>query len=103
MAKKQQTPKTNDPMLKTISGSRKGLGEFKTEMQRTTVGGISKPFKYKTTSIDTAGYGKGKKTYSLKTTEGSSDKLGLNKVTSKKKVVVARKDVPSVLKSMKKK
>jgi hypothetical protein len=83
-----------------IKGSRKGLGVFKTEKQRTTSGGTVDPYKYKRTSIDTTGYSKGKSSYDLKTQEGEGDKTGSKSTrnTSKK---ILRKDVPSTLKSLK--
>jgi hypothetical protein len=82
-----------------IKGSRKGLGVFKTEKQRTTSGGTVDPYKYKRTSIDTTGYSKGKSSYDLKTQEGEGDKTGSKSTrnTSKK---ILRKDVPSTLKSL---
>jgi hypothetical protein len=86
----------------TITGSRPNLGVFKTTKERTTVGGIAEPYKYKTESIDTSGYSKGKKVFNLKTVEGESDKLGLSKITRKSFKSVGRKDVPKILKSLKK-
>ena len=84
-----------------IRGSRKGLGEFKTVKEKTTVGGVTKPYKYTRTSIDTTGYSKGKPQYDLKTQEGEGDLTGYRvKDNSSKKVL--RKEVPSILKSMKK-
>jgi hypothetical protein len=85
-----------------VKGTRKGLGVFRTEKERTTVGGLAKPYKYKTESIDTSGYSKGKPSYQMKTVEGESDKLGLNKVTKNSSKTVSRKDVPSTLKSLQK-
>jgi hypothetical protein len=84
----------------TVSGSRKSIGVFKTVKNRTTVGGVAKPYDYTTTSIDTTGYSKGKPSYKLKTETGESDKLGLNKVASKTTKTISRKEVPSVLKSL---
>ena len=84
-----------------IKASKPGLGVVRTEKERTTVGGIAKPFKYTRTSIDTAGYSKGKPQYDLKTQEGEGDLTGYRvKGNSSKKV--SRKEVPSILKSMKK-
>jgi hypothetical protein len=84
-----------------IKGSKAGLGVVRTEKERTTVGGIAKPFKYTRTSIDTAGYSKGKPQYDLKTQEGEGDLTGYRvKGNSSKKV--SRKEIPSILKSMKK-
>jgi hypothetical protein len=87
---------------KVIKGSRPGLGVFRTEKERTTVGGIAEPYKYKRESIDTTGYSKGKPTYQLKTEEGEGDKTGYSKVKSSKSKTVSKKDVPSVLSSLKK-
>ena len=84
-----------------IKGSRPGLGVFKTKKERTTVGGIAEPYKYKRESIDTTGYSKGKSSYQLKTEEGEGDKTG-SKATSSKSKNVSRKEVPSVLKSLNK-
>jgi hypothetical protein len=84
----------------TIRGSRKGLGEFKTVKERTTVGGVAKPYKYTRTSIDTAGYSKGKPTYNVKTQSGEGDKTG-STVKSKSSKKITRKEVPETLKSLK--
>lgn len=84
-----------------IKGSKTGLGIFRTEKERTTVGSVVKPFKYTRTSIDTAGYSKGKPQYDLKTQEGEGDLTGYRvKSNSSKKVSI--KEIPSILKSMKK-
>jgi len=83
-----------------IKGSRPGLGVFRTEKERTTVGGIAKPYKYKRESIDTTGYSKGKPSYELKTQEGEGDKVSGSKVTSNKSKTVSRKEVSSTLKSL---
>lgn len=83
-----------------IRGSRKGLGEFKTVKERTTVGGFAKPFKYTRTSIDTAGYSKGKPTYDVKTQTGEGDKTG-STIKSKSSKKITRKEVPETLKSLK--
>jgi hypothetical protein len=87
----------------TLTGSRKGLGVFKTTKERTTSGGIARPYKYDRTSIDTTGYSKGKPTYKVKTESGESDKTGLTKVNKSTSTTVSRKQVPSVLESLKKK
>ena len=39
-----------------VTGNRKKLGVFKTTKERTTVGGMAKPFKYTRESMDTVGY-----------------------------------------------
>jgi len=85
-----------------IKASKPGLGVVRTEKERTTVGGIAKPFKYTRTSIDTAGYSKGKPQYDLKTQEGEGDLTGYKVVKSNSSKKVSRKEVPSILKSMKK-
>jgi hypothetical protein len=82
-----------------IKGSRPGIGVFRTEKERTTVGGVAKPYKYKRESIDTTGYSKGKSSYELKTEEGEGDKTG-SKATSSKSKTVPRKEVSSTLKSL---
>ena len=87
---------------KIIKGSRPGLGVFKTTKKRNTFGGVADPFSYKTESMDTTGYSKGKPSYILKTQEGTSDKTGLNKVSKTSSKNVSRKDVPSTLKSLQK-
>jgi hypothetical protein len=87
----------------TITGSRKGLGVFKTTKERTSVGGVASPYKYDRTSIDTTGYSKGKPTYQVKGESGESDKTGLTKVNKSTSTTVSRKQVPSVLESLKKK
>jgi hypothetical protein len=84
-----------------IKGSRPGLGVFKTEKERTTVGGVLKPYKYKRESVDTTGYSKGKSSYKLKTEEGEGDKTG-SKATSNTSKTISRKQVPSTLKSLNK-
>jgi hypothetical protein len=84
-----------------IKGSRPGLGVFKTEKERTTVGGLLKPYKYKRESVDTTGYSKGKSSYKLKTEEGEGDKTG-SKATSNTSKTISRKQVPSTLKSLNK-
>jgi hypothetical protein len=85
-----------------IKGSRQGLGVFKTEKEKTTVGGVVKPYKYTRTSIDTVGYSKGKPTYDLKTQTGEGDKVSGIKVKSNLSKKITRKEVPSILKAMKK-
>ena len=87
----------------TITGSRKGLGVFKTTKERTSVGGVAGPYKYDRTSIDTTGYSKGKPSYQVKSESGESDKTGLTKVNKSTSTTVSRKQVPSVLESLKKK
>jgi hypothetical protein len=84
----------------TVRGSRKGV-EFKTVKERTTVGGLAKPYKYTKTSIDTAGYSKGKPTYDIKTKTGEGDKTGYNVVKSESSKKITRKEVPKTLKSLK--
>jgi hypothetical protein len=84
-----------------IKGSRPGLGVFKTEKERTTVGGVAEPYKYKRESIDTSGYSKGKSSYELKTEKGEGDKTGF-KATSSESKTVPRKEVSSTLKSLSK-
>lgn len=84
-----------------IKGSRPGLGVFRTEKERTTVGGIAKPYKYKRESIDTTGYSKGKSNYQLKTEEGEGDKTGYRKVTNSKSKTIPKKEVMSTLSSLK--
>lgn len=93
--KKAQTGK------EVIKGSRPGIGVFKTEKERTTVGGITKPYKYKRESIDTTGYAKGKPTYDVKTQTGEGDKVSGTKVKSTSSKKISRKDVPSTLESLK--
>jgi hypothetical protein len=85
-----------------VTGTRPQLGIFRTEKNRTTVGGIADPYKYKTESIDTSGYSKGKPSYQIKTVEGESDELGLNKINKTSSKTVSRKDVPSIISNMKK-
>jgi len=84
-----------------IKGTRPQLGVFKTIKERTTSGGLFEPYKYKTESIDTTGYSKGKKTYEVKTVEGVGDKTG-SKVTNSKSKTISRKNVPATLKSLNK-
>jgi hypothetical protein len=86
---------------KFIKGSRKGMGVYKTVKEKTTVGGIAKPYKYTTTSIDTTGYSKGKPSYKVKSVSGTSDKTGVGKVSSKSITTIPRSKVKSVLKSLK--
>ena len=91
------------PKKGTIKGSRPGIGVFKTEKKRTTVGGVAEPYEFKTTSIDTSGYSKGKPTYNIVTKIGTGDKTGLNKVTKKSVKTITRDKVPVTLKSLQKK
>jgi len=86
-----------------IKGSRPGLGVVRTEKERTTVGGLAKPYKYTRTSIDTTGYSKGKAEYDLKTQEGEGDLTGYGVIKSNSSKKISRKEVPSILKTMKKK
>jgi hypothetical protein len=102
---KGSTLKNGGPIKKaqsgeTIKGSRKGR-VFKTTKERTTSGGLLEPYKYKTESIDTTGYSKGRSNYKLKTEEGEGDKTG-SKVKSSKSKSVSRKQVPGILKSLNK-
>ena len=85
----------------TIRGSRPGLGKFKTVKERTTVGGVTKPYKYTRTSVDTTGYSKGKPTYEVKTQTGEGDKVSGNTVKSNSSKKISRKEVPSTLESLK--
>jgi hypothetical protein len=101
MATAKKTIKKAQGGEEVIKGSRPGLGVFKTTKERTTAGGITKPYKYKRESIDTTGYSKGKSSYQLKTEEGEGDKTG-SKATSSKSKTVSRKDVMSTLSSLKK-
>ena len=101
MANVKKTVKKAQDGKEVIKGSRPGLGVFKTTKERTTVGGIAKPYKYKRESIDTTGYSKGKSSYQLKTEEGEGDKTGYSKVTSSKSKTVPRKKVMSTLSSLK--
>lgn len=100
---KPKQKKGDEPKKKTITGSNPKIGVYRTTKERTTSGGVAEPYKYKTESIDTVGYAKGRKNFQLKTTIGTSDKLGLNKVSSKTSKPIQRKDVPKVLKELKKK
>jgi|LakMenEpi03Aug12_release.lakeMendotaPanAssembly.Ray.scaffolds.fasta_scaffold230560_4 hypothetical protein len=86
---------------KVIKGSRPKMGIFRTTKERTTSGGLLEPFKYKTESIDTTGYSKGRANYKLKTEEGEGDKTG-SKVKSSKSKTVSKKQVPGILKSLNK-
>lgn len=100
MANVKKTAKKAQDGEEVIKGSRPGLGVFKTKKERTTAGGIAKPYKYKRESIDTTGYSKGKSSYQLKTEEGEGDKTG-SKATSNKSKTVPRKEVMSTLRSLK--
>lgn len=84
----------------TIRGNRPKIGVFKTIKERTTSGGLLEPYKYKTESIDTTGFSKGRKSYEVKTVEGEGDKIR-SKVTSSKSKTISKKDVPSILKKLK--
>lgn len=83
-----------------ISGSRKGLGIFKTEKEKTTVGGVAKPYKYTRESIDTSGYSKGKSSYELKTQKGEGDKTGFT-IKSNTSKQISKADVDSFIKNKK--
>lgn len=85
----------------TVRGSRPNLGVFKTTKERNTAGGLLEPYDFKTESIDTVGYAKGKSNFQLKTTLGEGDKSGY-KIKSTNVKPVSRKDVPSVLKKLNK-
>lgn len=87
---------------KIIKGTRPNMGVFRTEMNRTTSGGLFEPYEYKTTSIDTTGYSKGKPSFTVVAKKGTNDKIGLNKVTSVSKKTISRNEVPSTLKSLQK-
>jgi hypothetical protein len=84
-----------------VKGSRPGLGVVRTEKERTTVGGLAKPYKYTRTSVDTTGYSKGKPTYDVKTQTGEGDKTGYSVVKSNSSKKISRKEVPETLKSLK--
>jgi hypothetical protein len=86
-----------------VTGNRKKLGVFKTTKEKTTVGGIAKPYKYIRESMDTAGYSKGKPKFELKKQEGTGDKVSAIKVVKEEKKEVLRKDVPSTLEYLKNK
>jgi hypothetical protein len=96
---KKTTKKAQDGK-EVIKGSRPGLGVFRTEKERTTVGGVAKPYKYKRTSVDTSGYSKGKPTYDVKTQTGEGDKVSGTKMKSASSKKILRKEVPSTLKSL---
>ena len=98
---KKGTVKKNGTTV--VKGSRPNMGVFKTEMNRTTVGGLAKPYEFKTTSIDTTGYSKGKPSYTVVTKTGTGDKLTGSKATEVKKKTISRNQVPSTLKSLQKK
>jgi hypothetical protein len=95
------TPLAPTPDPEIVKGNRPGIGQFKTVKEKTTVGGIVEPYKYTRTSIDTAGYSKGKKDFELKTQKGTGDKASGITVKSNKSKTISRKDVPSALKSLK--
>lgn len=90
-----------DEKDEVITGNRNGI-TFKTTKSRTTTGGIVKPYKYTKESIDTTGYSKGKAKYELKSEEGEGDKVSGIKVTKEEKKEILKKDVPTVLESLKK-
>ena len=97
---KKGTVKKNGTTI--VKGSRPNMGVFKTEMKQTGVG-LVKPYEFKTTSIDTTGYSKGKPSYTLVTKTGTGDKLGGGKTLQVKKKTIPRSQVPSTLKSLQKK
>lgn len=105
---KNPKSKTNRSVTKGVSwinkGVTKNLGTIsKTVKKRTTSGGIAKPYDYTKKSIDTTGYSSGKPTYELKTTKGSSDRLGVGSVSSQSSKTIKRKNVKSVINNLKKK
>jgi hypothetical protein len=93
-----ESPKIEE--RKIITSNRGGVVS-KTEKERSSSGGLFEPFKFKTTSIDTTGYSKGKSSYKLKEESGEGDKTG-SKITRSSSKSISRKDVPNVLKSLKK-
>lgn len=101
MATVKKTIKKAQEGKEVIKGSRPGLGVVRTEKERTTVGGLVKPYKYTRTSIDTAGYSKGKPTYDVKTQTGENDLTGNRVVKSNSSKKITRKEVPSTLESLK--
>lgn len=99
------TPKKGSLKSKTkgtqvIKGSRPDMGVFRTEITRTTAGGLVEPYKFKTTSIDTTGYSKGKPSFNVITKEGTGDKISTGKTTNVSKKKISRNKVPSILKSL---
>jgi len=92
-------PLSPTPNPQVIKGNRGGR-VFKTTKERTTSGGLLEPYKYKTVSIDTTGYSKGKQNFKLVTEEGEGDKSGAMKKNSSSKVI-SRKDIPSTIKKLK--
>lgn len=97
---KKGTVKKNGTTI--VKGSRPNMGVFKTEMRQIGTG-LAEPYEFKTTSIDTTGYSKGKPTYTVVTKTGTGDKLGLGKVETVKKKTIPRSQVSSTLKSLQKK
>jgi hypothetical protein len=95
------TPLAPTPNPEVIKGSRPEIGQFKTVKERTTVGGVAQPYSYTRTSIDTAGYAKGKEKFQVKTQTGAGDKVSGVTVKSNASKTISRKDVPSTLKSLK--
>jgi|688.fasta_scaffold1876003_1 hypothetical protein len=88
----------------TITGNKPNLGVFKTKITRPDFdNSLLKPYEYTRESIDTTGYSKGKEKYNLKTVTGEGDAMrgGKDKTVSNK--TIYKKDVPSILKSLKKK
>jgi hypothetical protein len=88
--------------IQVIKGSRPNMGVFKTEKTRTTSGGLFEPYEFKTTSIDTTGYSKGKPSFTVVTKKGTGDKTSIGKVTNVSKKKIPRSQVPSTLKSLQK-
>jgi DNA-directed RNA polymerase subunit H (RpoH/RPB5) len=85
-----------------VSGNRPNMGVFKTEKTRTTSGGLFEPYEFKTTSIDTTGYSKGKPSFTVVTKKGTGDKTSIGKVTNVSKKKIPRSQVSSTLKSLQK-
>lgn len=101
MAIKKNLPKAQKG-IQVIKGSRPNMGVFRTEKTRTTAGGLVEPYKFKTTSIDTTGYSKGKPSFNVITKEGTGDKISTSKTTNVSKKKISRNEVPSTLKSLQK-
>lgn len=97
---KKKTIKKYQAGKQVTKGQRPGMGLFKTESERTTVGGVAEPYKFTRTSVDTTGYSKGKPSFEVKTAKGEGDKVTGPKVTSTTSRSVSR---DSVLKTVQKK
>jgi len=95
------TPLASTPNPEVIKGSRPGIGVFKTVKEKTTVGGTVEPYKYTRTSIDTAGYSKGKEKFEVKTQTGQGDKVSGITIKSNKSKTISKNDVKNTLKSLK--